>query len=68
MIETMFLLLFGIILYFTMSSGGGYFINLVMNKIYLVLNLLWIYLFLLYILSTIYYEKLFGDIKNTILN
>lgn len=68
MIETMFLLLFGIILYFTMSSGDGYFINLVMNKIYLVLNLLWIYLFLLYILSTIYYEKLFGDIKNTILN
>ena len=68
MVETMFLLLFGIILYFTMSSGGGYFINLVMNKIYLVLNLLWIYLFLLYILSTIYYEKLFGDIKNTILN
>lgn len=68
MIETMFLLLFGIILYFTMSSGGGYFINLIMNKIYLVLNLLWIYLFLLYILSTIYYEKLFGDIKNTILN
>lgn len=68
MIETMFLLLFGIILYFTMSSDGGYFINLVMNKIYLVLNLLWIYLFLLYMLSTIYYEKLFGDIKNTILN
>ena len=68
MIETVFLLLFGIILYFTMSSDGGYFINLVMNKIYLVLNLLWIYLFLLYILSTIYYEKLFGDIKNTILN
>ena len=67
MLETVFLLFFGIILYFTMKHDN-YVLNMLMNKIYLILNSLWIYLFLLYILSTIYYETFFSSKKHSLRN
>ena len=67
LIETVALLSFGIILYFTMKSGS-YTMKMIMNKLYLFFNLLWTYLFTLYILSTLYFEKLFSSKNSTIRN
>ena len=67
LIETVALLSFEIILYFTMKSGS-YTMKMIMNKLYLFFNLLWTYLFTLYILSTLYFEKLFSSKNSTIRN
>ena len=67
LIETVVLLLLGIILYFTMKSNN-YTMKMIMNKLYLFFNLLWTYLFTLYILSTLYSEKLFNSKNSTIRN
>lgn len=67
LIETVALLSFGIILYFMMKSSS-YTMKMIMNKLYLFFNLLWTYLFTLYILSTLYFEKLFNSKSSTIRN
>ena len=68
LIETICLLTFGILIFFTIKNNFAYQLNIILCKFYLIFILLWIYIFFMYVLSTIYYEKFFSSNKKSFIN
>lgn len=68
LIETVCLLTFGILIFFTIKNNFAYQLNIILCRFYLIFILLWIYIFFMYVLSTIYYEKFFSTNKKSFTN
>lgn len=68
LIETVCLLTFGILIFFTIKNNFAYQLNIILCKFYLIFILLWIYIFFMYVLSTIYYEKFFSTNRKSFTN